>query len=147
MEVSINDAVFGEMKYKHRWYKNAEINLFGREWNITIAAKAYSGKAITDEHRSSYQWYKANFESVSKKISEMIIGYINDNCEELSAVWFGARRIGSASELSGIVTPTSLLIKQDGTAIMLFNCIWDKEHGIGVQIYPEYLIGSQDIYL
>lgn len=147
MEVSINDAVFGEMKYRHRWYKNAEINLFGKVWNITIAAKAYSGKAITDEQRRSYQWCEANYESISKKIYEMIIGYINANCEELSAAWFGARRIDTASELSGIVTPTSLLIKQDGTAIMLFNCIWDKEHGIGVQICPEYSIGSQDIYL
>lgn len=147
MDATINDAVFGEMKYKHRWYKDAQIALFGKAWNVTVVAKAYSGKAITDTQRNSYQWYNAHSEEISSKIAELIINYINTNCEELAISWFGARRVGTAAELDGIVTPTSLLVKQDGTMLVLFNCVWDEEHGFAVQIYPDYAIGSQDVFL
>lgn len=41
-EAKCNDAVFGEMTYRHRWYKEQEISIFGQTWNITVVAKAYS---------------------------------------------------------------------------------------------------------
>ena len=44
MEVICNDPNFGKMKYKHRWYKTETVPFFNKEWQVTIAAKAYSGK-------------------------------------------------------------------------------------------------------
>lgn len=40
MEATCKDIVFGEMSYKHRWYKQQTISMFGKEWTITVAAKA-----------------------------------------------------------------------------------------------------------
>ena len=147
METVINDEVFGEMRYKYRWYKREKLTLFGREWDITVAAKDYSGKEITDAQRSSYRWYLANSAYISETIAEKLINYINTNCEALAEDWHDARKVGTAAELDGILTPTALIVKQEGTMIVLLDCVWDEEHGIGIQIFPEYVIGSQDVFL
>ena len=44
----IDDPVFGHMEYRHRWFKTDEYEMFGKKWTLTVAAKAYSGKPITD---------------------------------------------------------------------------------------------------
>lgn len=147
MEPTVNDVVFGEMKYMHRWYKNESISFFNQKYDVTVVAKAYSGKPITDQQRESYQWFNDNLNKIVEKVSNEIVDYINENCEELAVSWSGARKVNSATDLNGIVVPTTLLFKQDGTALFLFNCKWDEEHGIAVQFYPEYEIGSQDVFL
>ena len=52
-----------------------------------------------------------------------------------------------ASDLAAIVKPRTLLFKQDGTALVLLDCPWDEEHGLAVQLIPEFAIGSQDVFL
>lgn len=147
MEAAYTDAVFGEMKYKHRWYKMDKIDLFGKAWEVTVAAKAYSGKPISDAQRNSYKKFLVSQDAFSAKISEMIMCFINQNCEELSATWFGARMVKAANDLSEIVRPRTLLFMQDGAALILLDCPWDEEHGLAVQFIPEFAIGSQDIFL
>ena len=73
--------------------------------------------------------------------------YVNDNIKELSAEWVGARKISVISDLAQVVTPKTILIKQDGTTIMLLDCAWDVEAGLAVKLYPELKIGSQDLFL
>lgn len=147
MEVTYTDSVFGEMKYKHRWYKIEKCALFHKEWDITVAAKAYSGKPITDAQRESYARYKANEKEIAQTVAEVITDYVNTNCNELAETWMGARMVSSVSDLADIVTPKTLLFTQTGDALLLLDCAWDIEHGLGVQIFPEYKIGSQDCFL
>ena len=59
-EAKCNDTVFGEMTYKHRWYKEQEISIFGKIWNTTVVAKAYSGKTITNKQQDSYTKFIEN---------------------------------------------------------------------------------------
>ena len=47
MNVMINDAVFGEMTYTHRWSKKESFSFFGKNWDITVVAKAFSGNPIS----------------------------------------------------------------------------------------------------
>ena len=56
----IDDPVFGHMEYRHRWFKTDEYEMFGKKWTLTVAAKAYSGKPITDAERASYQKFQEN---------------------------------------------------------------------------------------
>ncbi len=147
MEPVCNDAVFGEMKYKHRWYKTERFSFFNKEWDVIVAAKAFSEKPINDKQRDGYKWFKENFLELADKTANAIIEYINSNCEDLAQTWAGARRVNSSKDLNQIVTPKSLLIKQDGTILLLFECVWDKEHGLAVQVAPEFAIGSQDAFL
>lgn len=147
MEMTCNDPVFGEMIYKHRWYKKKKFSMYGKEWDIVIAAKAYSGKAITEEQRQSYLKFFNEEDAMVSIIGENIKKYINENLYELATYWIGARSVDSINELAQMVVPKTLLFKQDGTTIMLFDCVWDKEHGIAVKTIPEIAIGSQDIFL
>ena len=140
------DHVFGTMKYKHRWFKDEIISIFNRDYNIKIVAKAYFGKPITEQQRVSYLKFKNEYQDFINRVTNLMLSYVNDNAENLSLVWEGAKKIKSDNELQGLVKPTSLLIKQDGTTVMMFDCQWD-EHGIGVQIIPDFQIGSQDIFL
>lgn len=146
MVINIEDSAFGKMEYKHRWYKKEKFSFWGKSWNITVAAKAYSGKAITEQQRNSYSWIKQNFSDIEEKMAGMLINYINKNYMELADEWFGARRVSISADLSAIVTPKTLLIKQDGMTVFLFECPW-SESGIGIQVLPEFQIGSQEIFL
>ena len=146
-EMRCNDTVFGEMCYKHRWYKRQYINIFGKEWEIAIAAKAYSGKAINEEQQKSYILFMENEKEYVKVIGEELKTYVNDNFHELAAYWADAKMVGSVDDLSQMVTPKTLLFKQDGSVIMLLDCVWDVENGIGVQMIPKLVIGVQDLFL
>ena len=62
MATVINDPVFGKITYQHRWYKTEDIVLFGKRWNITIAAQAYTGQSILQIQRDCYKGYPASEE-------------------------------------------------------------------------------------
>lgn len=147
METLCNDPAFGAMQYKHRWIKKQMIVAFGEKWEVTIAAKAYSGKPITIEEQEAYKKFSENESTEIDIIEKTIFEYVNDNIEELSTQWVGARKINHIADLAQIVTPKTILFKQDGTTIMLLECAWDEEAGLAVKIYPETEIGSQDLFL
>lgn len=147
METSCNDAVFGVMQYKHRWIKKQIISAFGKEWEVTVAAKAYSGKPITKEQQDAYKRFSVKESTETATIEKTILSYVNDNIKELSVAWVGARKISAFTDLAQVVTPKTILFKQDGTTIMLLDCVWDVESGLAVELYPEVKIGSQDLFL
>lgn len=146
-EMRCNDTVFGEMCYKHRWYKKQYIYIFGIKWEITIAAKAYSGRAITEDQQRSYLLFMENEKEYVKAIGEELKEYVNVNFRELAAYWTGAKIVENVEDLSQMVTPKTLLFKQDGSVIMLLDCVWDVENGIGVKLIPELVTGVQDLFL
>ena len=71
----------------------------------------------------------------------------NNNLEELRFNWPAGKKVQDVSALSAIIMPTSLLFKQDGTTLMLFECVWDSDAGFAVQIYPDWEMGRQDLFL
>lgn len=146
-ETMCNDAVFGEMSYKHRWYKKQKLEMFGQTWEIAVVAKAYTGKPITEEQQKSYILFTDKQDEYVGIISEEIKKYVNANSQELAENWVSARMIDDIDDIAQVATPKTLLFKQDGTTIMLFDCVWDIESGIGVKIIPEVAIGSQDLFL
>ena len=146
MDVTVTDSVFGEMTYKHRWFKFEILNIFGENFSVNIVAKAFSGKSITDEQREAYAWFKENFAKVDTVMTELATSYINENCQEFAVYWSGARMVNSASDLAQILTPKSVIFAKDGGILVLFDCPWD-EHGIAIQLKPDVDIGSQDMFL
>lgn len=140
MDKKCKDPIFGEMIYKHRWQKMEAINMFGKNFNIVIAAKAYSEKPISKEQQKSYNNFKENESKILNKLELKITEYINSNKEDFSINY-------SKLDLPKLLTPRTLLFKQNGETIFLFDCFWDIEHGIGVNITSNFEIGSQDIFL
>ena len=121
--------------------------MFGKNIEITVAAKAYTDKPITEEQRKSYTEFFNNERNYICTISNEIKKYVNEHLYPLAEDWPGAKTIKDISELGQIVSPKTLIFKQDGTAIMLLDCVLDVENGIGVKIIPKFAIGPQDIFL
>lgn len=147
MEEIYRDEIFGEMKYKHRWYKKDKIIIFGKKWKIILAVKAYSGKDITEEQKKSYSYYIENENLVIRLIEEKLIEYYNECFQSIAENWSDAHEVNSADDFFNIVCPKTLLIKQDGSMYLLLDCVWDEEHGIAVQVLPDVVVGSQDLFL
>ena len=68
----IDDPVFGHMEYRHRWFKTDEYEMFEKKWTLTVAAKAYSGKPITDAERASYQKFQENQQETLALLSQKV---------------------------------------------------------------------------
>lgn len=147
MENICNDSVFGEMTYRHSWNKKGNISMFGKTWDIIISVKAYSGKPITECEQEAYKDFLKNETDIVNVMTEQLKKYINDNLLDLSEYWPGARSVDQVEELAQMVTPKTLLFKQDGTTIMLFDCVWDIDNGLAIQITPEIAIGLQETFL
>lgn len=147
MEATCIDNVFGEMSYNHRWCKKQLISMFDKDWTITIAAKAYSGKPITEEQKKAYSYFMDNEKRMTDTVGEQLKSYVNENLSSLAEYWISARTVINISELAQMVTPKTLLFKQDGTMIMLLDCVWDIEGGMAVKLVPDIAVGSQDLFL
>ncbi len=135
---TINDNIFGLMEYKHRWVKSETINFFGINSNVTIAAKAYKEKPITDEQRNSYTKFKSELKMLSDKAKVETIKYFS-NVEK--------KQIVSESELNSILRLKTVLFMQDGETVLLFDSSLDDDNGIGIQLYPNIQVGPQDTFL
>ena len=144
MQSKCHDPVFGEMTYRHRWYREGQIFIFGHDWNITVVAGAFSGNPITDQQRSSFTQFKRNKTQWVSHCEKMLIQLVNADKEEFSK---NLKSVKFPDELSNFVHPRTLLVKRDGMIVLLFDYLWDEEHGIAVELYPEFAIGSQDVFL
>ena len=146
MGLIVNDISFGEMTYKRGWKKTEDFTFFGKNYQLSVIAKSFSEKPITKEQRESYVWVKNNIEQIDIKLTSMLIDYINDQIDTISLYWAGARIIDAAEDVSQVVDLKTILFKNDGSTIILCDCVWD-EHGLAVQLRPDYEIGEQDLFL
>lgn len=147
MSDKIIDKVFGEMEYKHRWYKIEKINFWSNDYEVRIVARAYSGEQIEDIQREQYLKFKENIVDISEASKNKVIEYINNNLDEIKYYWEEASYISEDGILDGIAIPKTVMFEQSGEVIILCDCVWDEEHGIGVRIFPNYEVGPQDMFL
>lgn len=127
----INDPVFGHMEYHHRWYKTDEYEMFERRWQISVVAKAYSGKPITEAERASYKRFQENKQAMLNLLAEKVIEFINENFDVLRFNWPEAKKIQDASELSTVLMPTSLCSNKTEQRSFYLNV-----HGIQMLALP-----------
>ena len=139
MPETIVDCVFGKMEYKHSWTKKEELKVFGKTYLVNITAQAYKGNSILEEQRAFYVEYKKRI----SKIIEKALPKIEEYCTKS----FNLSNITQDNVISAL-TPKTVLFQRDGTWGLLFDCIWDEEHGVGLLIKnDELIIGPQDILL
>ena len=131
--MKIQDPVFGNMEYIHYWRKMEEINFWNRDIQVIIAAKAYRQRPITEEQRTSYQYFEKNKKIIEKRSKAMLEKYMMDNDVILQE--------------ENIPDLETILFTKTGEIIFLFACKWEQEHGFAIQVYPEYKMGTQDLFL
>lgn len=143
----LNDNVFRQMEYHHRWVKDEFINIWGKRIKIKIVAKAYKKKPITDAQRESYKFFKSNLAQISQKTEELICSYVKDNYKEIQTYWSNAKIYNAAKDFGDDLLIKTAMFEQDGTIVLLCDVAWDIENGLGIKIFPEYVIGLQDLFL
>ena len=144
---AINNMVFGLMQYDYQWEKFERINIFKKEYDISIIVEAFPDEDISKEQEESYLKFKENEKIYIETIENHLKEYINENLEDLATYWVGARKIINITDLAKVVEPKSILFQQDGTILFLAECEWDIENGIAVKLYPEVEVGPQDIFI
>ena len=144
---AINNMVFGLMQYDYQWEKFERINIFKKEYDISIIVEAFPDEDISKEQEESYLKFKENEKIDIETIENHLKEYINENLEDLASYWVGARKIINITDLAKIVEPKSILFQQDGTIVFLAECEWDIENGIAVKLYPEVEVGPQDVFI
>lgn len=144
---AINNRVFGVMQYDYQFEKFERINIFKKEYDISIIAEAFTDEKISEEQEKSYSKFKENKKSYIETIENKLKDYINENIEDLATYWVGARKIINITDLAKVVEPKSILFQQDGTIVFLAECEWDIENGIAVKLYPEVEVGPQDVFI
>ena len=144
MADKINDPVFGEMEYKHRWIKKEKITLLDKEYDLSIIAVAYSGDQICDEQRNAYTAFKGKLEKISRRMPGMVEEYVEVNKSDIEEHFAG---IGNPEDAIKFVKPVSVMFARDGKTVIMCNVEWDEENGIGIEVAPEYKVGLQDTFL
>ncbi|WDF26009.1 hypothetical protein PSC67_05765 [Fusobacterium nucleatum] len=144
---AINNMVFGLMQYDYQWEKFERINIFKKEYDISIIVEAFPDEDISKEQEESYLKFKENEKIYIETIENHLKEYINENLEDLASYWVGARKIINITDLAKVVEPKSILFQQDGTIVFLAECEWDIENGIAVKLYPEVEVGPQDVFI
>ena len=57
---AINNMVFGLMQYDYQWEKFERINIFKKEYDISIIVEAFPDEDISKEQEESYLKFKEN---------------------------------------------------------------------------------------
>jgi DNA-binding protein Fis len=139
---NIIDPVFGEMEVKHGWQKKETIRFWDKSVNFKIKAAQYANTGITEIQRKSYQTTLDNITAVSEKAKKAIEDYIKHNKGAIESSLSDM----VLTEVEKLVSPRSMVFFADGKYGILFDCIWDSEHGMAVTL-PDYQVGPQDILL
>ena len=132
----ITDVSFGEMKYRYGWVKKQKMMFWGSVRELKIKAKAYKGESIVQAQRDSYKQFNENIAAVSARSLELMAEYMKKN--------YGK---GDYETVKELVTPRSILFKQDGSYGILCDFAYDEEHGLVICLAPTEEVGIQDIFL
>lgn len=144
MGEKITDSIFGEMEYDYGWTKKQEIHFLDKVFIIEIFASAYIGELITKKQRDNYKYFMENKEKINSELPKVIQNYINENIEDIRLYF---PEIDDIKKLSDIVRPNALLFDLKGRIVFLCDVSWDEENGIGIEVFPEYKVDIQDIFL
>lgn len=137
------DQVFGEIKYEHGWTKIEYVPFLDQMCRVEIFIKVYYGRNILDKQYDAYKYFIENHETINSKLPQVITAYINNNKKEITSNYLNIDN----KKISDIIRPKTLLFNRDGSVVFLCDVPWDEEHGIGIQIYPEYKIDIQDNFI
>ena len=144
MPKKINDSVFGEMECYHQEYiKKKKVPFLNQMCEVEILVKTYN-ESILDKQQEAYKYFLKNHEKVNSEIPKLIKDYIDENREEIRHYY---PEIDNIKNLSDLIKSNSLRFNRDGSVVFLCDVPWDEEHGIGIQIYPEYKIDIQDNFI
>jgi len=125
----MNNSVFGELIFNTGWKTKTNITLFGKEYNITVKAKAYFEKdGVTAEQEKAYADFIDSKQQYLNIAENLLKNYADGN----EAVRF---------------KPIMLTLQRDGECVLYLDDKQDEDDGMAVILSPKVAIMTQDEYL
>lgn len=125
----IKNPFWEEMSFHIGWKANISIVFYGKEYSITIKAKAYRKEdGITPEQDNALANFAVQKNAILKTAEALLDKFRNGN----GAVYF---------------TPRMLLFERDGSYALLCDDSMDEDDGVAVCLAPKQEVVSQDEYL
>jgi hypothetical protein len=132
---TINDSVFGEIAYKHSWFKEDEVIFFGKLQKVKIKIKAFKDEEILQSQRDNYKIFKW---FIQQNLSE-IYKNLQEYCEKFYE---------TNEKIEQILELTSIYFARDNLWGMLFESKYDAENGLAIFFNNDSMIvNSQDMLL
>ncbi|MCY6354334.1 DUF2004 domain-containing protein [Clostridium sp. ZS2-4] len=153
--MTVNDSIFGELKYDYIWSKYTTIDFLGKETKITLMINGDEDGVFEEEQYIAYNSLMEKWSNLQETILEPILNYYKQKRHELGYdIEFNENyplietieKLLENITLVGIVIPYSGAY--DGGEIgVIFDCTWDDENGIGLCLVDEKVIevGYQDV--
>ena len=160
MNERINHNTFGELYYDYGWYKEIELNLFGKLQKMQLIIEGDEDAKFEAVQIEAYKNFIQNKDELLRKCEEDTYRYYQKINSDYSAQ-FGddfkdklAPIIKTQKELNNLIEPKELLFTRVfGRSIrefgILCECSWEIEHGLAIKYQNEEIIeiGYQDIII
>lgn len=124
----MDDNIFGKLTFDTGFKTKISLTIFGKTQSVVLKIKAYQeSDGITTEQEQSYHKLQQHFWESIGQVEGSLMSKFSDASERF--------------------TIRVILINRQGELAFLFDDKNNMDEGIAVQIYPKYLIESQDDYL
>lgn len=157
---SIEDKVFGHLKYDCDWERMYSITMFNKETEVYLSITGEEDEEIQETQRNAFLQFEANKNRIIKNSEEKLFEYYIQNYEKLvdkvsdDKIEEVLPKISTIEELGKIIEPTMIVFQRNfdnninkfGIAL---GCEWDDEAGLGIKFKNGDIVevGPDDIIL
>ena len=152
----IDDPVFGQIEFNGLfWEKDIDVNFCGKDCRVLLTISADEDGEFEAGQYDAYKALMEKWENIHSSFLNPILDYYNKKRIELGYDKSANKdypKISTIEELLRHIEITGLSITYAGmygnrSTGVTFDCTWDSENGIGVQLNDEQIIevGYQDI--
>lgn len=133
---TVNDPIFGDMKYKYAWEKDIDLSLWGQVYPVKIVASDLDEVGITSKQRDAFSAVNGRYSDIITENEEAIRRYYNEH--------FGVE----TPSMPSVFWPQTIVFQRDGSWGILFDCSYDPEHGTVLYfLNDDVCVDSQDAFL
>ena len=152
----IDNPVFGQIEFNgFFWEKEIDVKFCGKNCRVSLLIAADEDGAFEVGQYDAYKALMEKWENIHSSFLKPILDYYNKTRNELGYDKLSNDdypEINTIKELLQHIQITSVYITYAGiygnrSVGLTFDCTWDSENGIGVQLNDEQVIevGYQDI--
>lgn len=117
------DKFFGEMTYRHSWWKLGTFTWGETPVSVRIVAKAYTGQEIIDSQRENYSAYIKNEKNYSLEAQKALLTFCQRNYDTSITL----------KKLLVLATPKDILFQRDSSWGILFKYNGEDEINLAVK--------------
>ncbi|HOJ79056.1 MAG TPA: hypothetical protein PL158_13325 [Bacillota bacterium] len=141
----MQDELFGYLEYDFLWQGQMELKIYNRSYNVLLSIECDEDEDISELQRQSMVEFLKNEAKIINEVEQAIFQYYQSICslkreknvkniDEIAPIVYRIDEVGK------LVKPVNFYIRNteaERTISILFECTWDFDLGVGVQLVNE----------